>query len=92
MDINFWQQLISSFGLPVVIIGVLGWFIFTIYKHQREDRVRHNEETATREERLFNELAETRKINETCTQTLIRINERLDEVEKHILRIEDKIA
>lgn len=89
MDITFWETAIATFGFPIVMVGVFIWFIYQIYKHQREDRERHNQESAAREERLYNEILECRAVNNKAIETLSLYAERLGVIESDVKEIKD---
>ena len=89
MDLAFWETTVATFGFPIALVGVFIWFIYQIYKHQREDRERHNQESAAREERLYNEIAECRAVNSKAIETLSLYAERLDVIETNVREIKD---
>ena len=53
MTIEVISTLITTLGLPIVLILVMGWFIFKLWK-----------QSAEREQKLYDEIAKSREINE----------------------------
>lgn len=80
MTIELITSLISTLGLPIVLIIVMGWFIFKLWK-----------QSAEREKKLYDELAKYRKVNEQAIATLTLYAERLDVIEGDIKEIKDII-
>lgn len=80
MTIELITSLISTLGLPIVLIIVMGWFIFKLWK-QSDDR----------EKKLYDELAKCREVNEQAIATLTLYAERLDVIEGDIKEIKDII-
>lgn len=80
MTIELITSLISTLGLPIVLILVMGWFIFKLWK-----------QSAEREKKLYEELAKYREVNEQAIATLTLYAERLDVIEGDIKEIKDII-
>lgn len=76
--------LISTLGFPIVMAGALGVFIFFIYR----DWNKSNQE---REERLYNEIAENRKVIAQALNTMSLYNERLGIIEADVKEIKEII-
>lgn len=80
MTIELITSLISTLGLPIVLIIVMGWFIFKLWK-----------QSAEREKKLYEELAKSREVNEKAISTLTLYAERLTVIEEDIKEIKDII-
>lgn len=80
MTIELITSLITTLGLPIVLIIVMGWFIFKLWKQSDE-----------REKKLYDELAKCREVNEQAIATLTLYAERLDVIEGDIKEIKDII-
>lgn len=80
MTIEMIVSLISTLGLPIVLVIVMGWFIFKLWK-----------QSAEREQKLYDEIAKSREINEQAISTLTLYAERLTVIEEDIKEIKDII-
>ena len=80
MTLEMIISLISTLGLPIVLVIVMGWFIFKLWK-QSDDR----------EKKLYDELAKCRAVNEQAISTLTLYAERLNVIEEDIKEIKDNI-
>ena len=80
MTIEVISTLITTLGLPIVLILVMGWFIFKLWK-----------QSAEREQKLYDEIAKSREINEQAISTLTLYAERLTVIEEDIKEIKDII-
>ena len=81
MTIEMIISLISTLGLPIVLVIVMGWFIYKLWK-QSDDR----------EKKLYDELAKCREVNEQAISTLTLYAERLNVIEEDIKEIKDNIV
>lgn len=80
MTIELITSLITTLGLPIVLVIVMGWFIFKLWKQSDE-----------REKKLYDELAKCREVNEQAISTLTLYAERLDVIEGDIKEIKDMV-
>ncbi len=80
MDVTMIIELVSTLGLPIVLVGVMGWFIYKIYKKSEQ-----------REDTLMAEIAENRKINAQAIETITLYAERLTHIEGNIEEIKEDI-
>lgn len=78
MDVNIFTELISNVGLPIALIVAMGVFIFMLYK-----------DSVKREEKLTEEVAETRAINSKAIETIALYAERLTVIESDVKEIKD---
>ena len=76
MDIAMIGDLISNFGFPIVLVLAMGVFIWKMYQ-----------QSVTREEKLMNELAECRVVNEKAIETLSIYAERIGVIEADVKEI-----
>ena len=80
MDITMIGDLISNFGFPIVLVLAMGLFIWKMYQ-----------QSVTREEKLMNELAECRVVNEKAIETLSVYAERIGVIEADVKEIKSII-
>lgn len=80
MDITMIGDLISNFGFPIVLVLAMGLFIWKMYQ-----------QSVTREDKLMNELAECRAVNEKAIETLSVYAERLSIIETDVKEIKSII-
>ena len=80
MDISMIGDLISNFGFPIVLVLAMGVFIWKMYQ-----------QSVTREDKLMNELAECRVVNEKAIETLSVYAERIGVIEADVKEIKSII-
>ena len=80
MDISMIGDLISNFGFPIVLVLAMGLFIWKMYQ-----------QSVTREEKLMNELAECRAVNDKAIETLSIYAERIGVIEADVKEIKSII-
>ena len=78
MDINVFTELISTVGLPVALVIAMGIFIYKLYK-----------DSVKREEKLTEQITESRTINAKAIETLSLYSERLGIIETDVKEIKD---
>ena len=81
MDATIWTELISTLGFPIALVIAMGFFIWTIYK-----------QSVAREEKLMQEIAENRLVNEKAIETLAVYAERLGVIENDVREIKTIIT
>lgn len=82
MDIS---QLIFDFGFPVACVIALGAFVLLFYKD-------YMKQTAAREEKLYNEISECRKVNHQAIETIGVYANSLSEIKADIKDIKADVA
>lgn len=80
MDIAMIGDLISNFGFPIVLVLAMGLFIWKMYQ-----------QSVTREDKLMNEIAECRVVNEKAIETLSIYAERIGVIEADVKEIKSII-
>ena len=80
MDITMIGELISNFGFPIALAIAMGFFIWKMYQ-----------QSVTREEKLMNELAECRAVNDKAIETLSIYAERIGVIEADVKEIKSII-
>lgn len=80
MTIEMITSLITTLGLPVVLILAMGWFIFKLWQ-----------QSAEREQKLYEELTKSREVNEKAISTLALYAERLTVIEEDVKEIKQNI-
>lgn len=81
MDIAVWTELVQTLGLPVVLIGAMGWFIFKLWK-----------QSAEREKTLYTELERSREVNEKAISTIAQYAEKLGDIQEDVKVIKSDIT
>ena len=84
MEFGVIVELISTVGFPIALVLLLGWFILKIYT----DTTKNAKE---REEKLYTEIAENRKINEKAIETIALYAEKLDIIQEDVAEIKKDI-
>lgn len=86
MDLQSIIDLISSLGFPIVSVIALGFFVYKIsllYRNDYNSRIQEIESSAERRETKFYELlAESNEVLERFNDTLIRIDAKLESIER----------
>ena len=80
MDITMIGDLISNFGFPIALVIAMGLFIWKMYQ-----------QSITRENKLMNEIAECRVVNDKAIETLSVYAERLSIIETDVKEIKNII-
>ena len=80
MDIAMIGDLISNFGFPIVLVLAMGFFIWKMYQ-----------QSITRENKLMNEIAECRVVNDKAIETLSIYAERIGVIEADVKEIKSII-
>ena len=73
MDIATITDLIQTLGLPIALVIAMGLFIFKLWK-----------QSAERETKLYDELAECRKVNSKAIDTIAHYAEKLDAIQEDV--------
>lgn len=81
MDITVLTELIATLGFPIVLVIAMGWFIFKLWK-----------QSAEREEKLMNEIAENRVVNAKAIETIAQFGERFTRIEGDVAEIKSDIV
>lgn len=84
MEFGVVVELISTVGFPIALVLLLGWFIIKIYN----DTTKNAKE---REEKLYIEIAENRKINEKAIETIALYADKLDTIQEDVAEIKKDI-
>ena len=81
MNIELIAEAITTRGFPIALVIAMAWFIFKLWKQSVE-----------RETKLYEELAECRKVNQQAVETLALYAERLNVIETDVKDIKDHIV
>lgn len=68
MDVNQIIQIVSTLGFPIVMCGLMGWYVFHITESHRKDSI--NQEAQQREE--------VKKLNEQHRQEMEKVTEAIN--------------
>lgn len=96
MDLEAISTLISTLGFPIATAIVLAYFMYKMI-HLNNERTQDmlnmiQNDSVKREERLLNELAECRLVNETAIQTIASYSEKLGEIQRDVGDIKTNIT
>lgn len=81
MDFKLMAELVTALGFPIVMCGVLGWFIWKIYK-KSEDR----------EDALRSQIVESQKVNAEAIHTIALYAERLGVIEEDLKDVKHDVS
>lgn len=81
MDISVWADMVQSLGLPIVLIGFMGWFIYKLWKQSVE-----------REKTLYEEIKNSHEVNEKAIATIAQYAEKLGDIQDDVKVIKDDMA
>ena len=88
MEIKAIIEIITNLGFPIACVICMGYFIFYMTKkitEMNETNMRKIEEQCrAREEQLFAEIKENRKINSKAIETIAHYAEKLDVIQNDI--------
>ncbi len=95
MDLTAIGSFIHSFGLPIFLVLIMGWFIYKIYKDTTAANERNmkqmQDKCQAREDKLYEELAKSREINNRAIETIAHYAEKLDHIQQDINEIKSDI-
>lgn len=80
MEVTTMAELVATLGFPIVCVGALGFFIYKIWQ-----------QSAEREDRLFEEIVESRAINGKFAEIIAQYEVKLDEMQGDIKDIKDTL-
>lgn len=87
---------IPTLGFPIVVVIALGIFIYMIYtdttKENHENMLALHEASKEREDKLFEEIAENRKINGKFAEIISKHEEKLDSIQQDVREIKTDIT
>ena len=81
MNLDTVNTFITTLGFPIALVVAMGWFIYMLWK-----------QSAKRETKLYEELAECRNVNKMAIETLALFTERLGVIEVDVKEIKDKVS
>lgn len=74
---NEWITIISSLGFPIAACCAVGYALYKFYKTE-------SEKAKAREDRYLDEIAKFSRSLDNVTDVLIKVNERLDIIERKL--------
>lgn len=96
MELEGISTLISTLGFPIATAIVLAYLMYRMIHltHERTEQMLQmiQDSNAVREDRLLNELAECRAINETAIQTIASYSEKLGAIQRDVSEIKTNIT
>ena len=81
MDVGTITQLIGTLGFPIVCVIALGFFVFKLWQ-----------QSAKREEKLMENIAECRLVNEKAIETIALYADRLTHIENNVEAIKNDVV
>ena len=89
-------ELIPSLGFPIVCVIAMGAFIFYIYKQTTKENAANmeavQERCKEREDKLYEEIKETRKVNAEAIATIAKYTDSLNVIQADISDIKTEIV
>lgn len=89
-------ELIPSLGFPIVCVIAMGAFIFYIYKQTTKENAANmeavQERCKEREDKLYEEIKETRKVNAEAIATIAKYTDSLNVIQADISDIKTEIT
>lgn len=93
--ITMLAELIPTLGFPIIVCGILGWFVYKIYL----DTTKQNQENMTavqarckeREEKLYLQLEKQNEINGRFAEIIAQYEVKLDEIKDDVKEIKKDI-
>lgn len=96
MEVGAIIEIISTLGFPIACVVVMGLFIYKIYVQTTEDNKANMEKVQNRcqerEDKLYAEIAENRKVNNKAIETIALYAERLTHMETSIEEIKTDVV
>lgn len=96
MDITLLTQIITESGFPVACVVVLGWFVLKIYndttKANKENMDAIQDRCQEREDKLYDELKESREVISSAVSTIGLYADKLDVIQSDLSDIKTDIA
>lgn len=96
MEVGAIIEIISTLGFPIACVVVMGLFIYKIYVQTTEDNKNNMEKVQKRcqerEDKLYAEIAENRKVNNKAIETIALYAERLTHMETSIEEIKTDVV
>ena len=81
MNVELISESIASLGFPIALVVAMMWFIYLLWK-----------QSVTRENKLYDELAASRAVNQQAVETLALYAERLSVIESDVKDIKDSLT
>ena len=95
MDFSSIMSIIGTVGFPIAACLVMGWFIFKIYSNTTKENAANMEAVQARckerEERLYEQIKESQKVNAQAIATIALYSERLGVVESDVKEIKEDV-
>lgn len=96
MELAALTELFSNVGFPVALVGILIFVIYQMGKKQNEQADRNMEAVQARckerEEHLYEEIRENRRVNEKAIDTIGRYAEKLDNIQSDVREVKQDVA
>lgn len=96
MDISAITNIISNLGFPIACVIGLALFAWYMVKHTDEINAKNMEQVQNsckeREEKLYEEIKENRKVNAKAIETIAHYAEKLDTIQEDVKEIKTDIT
>lgn len=96
MDVAAFVNLVSNVGFPIAVAVAMAWFIYQIFKktmaQQEANMAQVQARCKDREDKLYEELANCRAVNEKAIDTIAHYAEKLDTIQADISDIKTDVT
>lgn len=96
MDLAGIGDFISSFGFPILCVIALAWFVYYMFKTNREENAKNmkavQQSCQEREDKLYKELAEGRAVNTKAIEAIAMSVDKLSRIQDDISDIKTDVA
>lgn len=96
MEVTTFVDLVSNVGFPIAVAVAMGWFIYQVFKktmaQQETNMAQVQARCKEREDKLYEELANCRVVNEKAINTIAHYAEKLDTIQSDISDIKTDIT
>lgn len=96
MELTALTELFTNVGFPIALVGVLIFMLYKMGQKQNEQADKNMEAVQARckerEERLYEEIRENRRVNEKAIDTIGRYAEKLDNIQSDVREVKQDVA
>lgn len=89
-------EMLPTVGFPIVCVVALGAFVFIIYRNTTKENKENMEKVQARckerEDKLYEEIKENRRINAEAIATIAKYAEKLDIIQDDVREIKTEVA
>lgn len=89
-------EMLPTVGFPIICVIALGAFVFIIYRNTTKENKENMEKVQARckerEDKLYEEIKENRRINAEAIATISKYAEKLDIIQDDVKEIKTEVA